>query len=684
MIEDNNTKPINNKKYGNKKKKDDKKTTSRPIAYTGPDQIVYEGSIVELDGSNSSPSSTRTTETSDGDDAKLSYSWTQTAGPEVTIKKDSDDVKNKKVSFKAPYVNIKSGRSSTDKKKPYTNLTFELVVTDENGISSLPQSVNIIVKMIQRALVFQGGGSLGAYEAGVFEALCQKLIEKDRKEEEEENGRRNRPLFDIIAGSSIGAVNAVIIVDSVASQMRRNGGRNANKDRAAAIWEGSVKQLNKFWDNISFPMPLLDNNIFFKNWWDFWHDFSRTAIENYKKSSFVEDNPLSKLNEEYPYPFYFFWPENYSPIASGEAARRYFSWISSLIYGVRGVLSPNFLQPDTKFLNPFLPFMRFDNTPLTKTIDNYWDYKNNPIKTSFEKGEPRLLLVSVDILDATSAVTFDSYLCESVYPGGKYKDGNEPICQHVIKYPKGIAIEHLIASMSPHPRYKYAKLEDIGQQQQKLEEDGKDTEKRKGGGGEEISKYRYFWDGAYLSNTPLREVIHLHRYYWHDKEGEQYVPHLEVYIVNLYPTVEKEDNGPPPTDADIIQDRELDIRFHDRTKYDIKVAEMISDYIILHGQIKNLALKYLNKYARDKVTQFQKEFEEILDKKEAKSKKRSKSTSRPYRDLIEGRFDLVKVIYIDRKDDGNAIFGKAAEFSSSTINKLREEGYNDAQMTVIN
>ena len=28
-------------------------------------------------------------------------------------------------------------------------------------------------------------------------------------------------------------------------------------------------------------------------------------------------------------------------------------------------------------------------------------------------------------------------------------------------------------------------------------------------------KRRYFWDGAYLSNTPLREVLHLHRYYWY-------------------------------------------------------------------------------------------------------------------------------------------------------------------------
>ena len=51
----------------------------------------------------------------------------------------------------------------------------------------------------QRALVFQGGGSLGAYEAGVFRALYEKMTEKDK------------PLFDIVAGTSIGAINAAYV-----------------------------------------------------------------------------------------------------------------------------------------------------------------------------------------------------------------------------------------------------------------------------------------------------------------------------------------------------------------------------------------------------------------------------------------------------------------------------------------
>ena len=58
----------------------------------------------------------------------------------------------------------------------------------------------------QRALILQGGGALGAYEAGVFRSLAEKLTREDEK-----NGDKDRPLFDIVAGSSIGAVNAAFI-----------------------------------------------------------------------------------------------------------------------------------------------------------------------------------------------------------------------------------------------------------------------------------------------------------------------------------------------------------------------------------------------------------------------------------------------------------------------------------------
>ncbi|MGE5821342.1 MAG: patatin-like phospholipase family protein [Nitrososphaerota archaeon] len=49
----------------------------------------------------------------------------------------------------------------------------------------------------ETVLVMQGGGSLGAYECGVYKALCKHGVK-----------------FDIVAGTSIGAVNAAIIAGS--------------------------------------------------------------------------------------------------------------------------------------------------------------------------------------------------------------------------------------------------------------------------------------------------------------------------------------------------------------------------------------------------------------------------------------------------------------------------------------
>ena len=46
---------------------------------------------------------------------------------------------------------------------------------------------------LETVLVMQGGGSLGAYECGVYKALA-RYVKK----------------FDIVAGTSIGAINAAI------------------------------------------------------------------------------------------------------------------------------------------------------------------------------------------------------------------------------------------------------------------------------------------------------------------------------------------------------------------------------------------------------------------------------------------------------------------------------------------
>ncbi len=57
----------------------------------------------------------------------------------------------------------------------------------------------------QRGLIFQGGAALGAYEAGAYKALYNWIKQKLEVNHKDEN------VFDIIAGTSIGAINAAII-----------------------------------------------------------------------------------------------------------------------------------------------------------------------------------------------------------------------------------------------------------------------------------------------------------------------------------------------------------------------------------------------------------------------------------------------------------------------------------------
>jgi hypothetical protein len=62
----------------------------------------------------------------------------------------------------------------------------------------------------------------------------------------------------------------------------------------------------------------------------------------------------------------------------------------------------------------------------------------------------------------------------------------------------------------------------------------------------------------------------------------------------------------------------------------------------------------------------------------ARSKGRNRR-KRKYRELLEGRFNIIRVGYIERQDDNNTIFDKAFEFSYQTINGLRNKGYQAAQ-----
>ena len=108
----------------------------------------------------------------------------------------------------------------------------------------------------QRALIFQGGGSLGAYEAGVYKATYELLSERDIK-----LGRQGMPIFHIVAGTSIGAMNAAVLV----SYVKENKSWKGSADRLLS--SGSICQQNLLW--IQFQVLMhggIIGTILIKTW----------------------------------------------------------------------------------------------------------------------------------------------------------------------------------------------------------------------------------------------------------------------------------------------------------------------------------------------------------------------------------------------------------------------------------
>ena len=176
--------------------------------------------------------------------------WKQTAGIPITI----DDVKDKlSFSFTAPYVtddDFDNDTTSIDMANTtippaYSKLSFQLTIADNDGkTKDAHYNVDIIVKRVQRAIIFQGGVALGAYEAGVFHALVKKLSEQDEDKRRRGIGKQKRPLFDIVAGTSIGGMNAAVVISSI---------------RRGDSWQDSAQKVIKFWRDQEYPLPIAVN-----------------------------------------------------------------------------------------------------------------------------------------------------------------------------------------------------------------------------------------------------------------------------------------------------------------------------------------------------------------------------------------------------------------------------------------
>lgn len=355
----------------------------------------------------------------------------------------------------------------------------------------------------QIALVLQGGGGMGAYEVGAVKAIIEHAVENDK--------RADRNFFNIIAGSSIGAINGAILVQEFV------------KDKSSSSWSNAIHELENFWLNqLATDTSVVDNTPGFCEWWESMY------------------NSLG----------------NNDVIAKCEAARRYYSSVQFWLYGIPGIFSSS-TKYDNRFLDPSFNYLqRGDWSPLGDKLENYKRDKGFqffPIKTNPTKNEPRLLTTTIDVKTG-SAVTFDSYSEDSSYAlktgdtankNTDYYNNNQEI---TIKYPDGLMREHIMASAAIPANRDFTVVKDIN------------------------SIQHMYWDGAFASNTPLRGLIQSHRdwYLNHyakeggaaEEEGEGItVPDLkEIYIIDLWPrNLEEKDRLPIPPDNNFLWSRMWDL-----------------------------------------------------------------------------------------------------------------------------
>jgi NTE family protein len=398
----------------------------------------------------------------------------------------------------------------------------------------------------------------------------------------------------------------------------------------------------------------------YRLWWDIAHNTSKALKRSTIPLVELYSQNLKWYGDSFANWFLVepnFWKDSfidgwYIP-ATAEAARRYYSAKQILLTGAPNAASGwwpwsklgkffDLSLPD--LLENFLP--RPDNKhfvlfSLKKTLERYVDF---PIKKDID--QRRFLLVTVDVRTG-DAVTFDSYNDDV-----KYHDDRSTIYND-----NGIMVEHVLATGTFPEFFDYPKFkvnnDEIGI---------KDEE-------------HIFWDGGFRSNTPLREVIQAHREYWYKKRErigirkENEVPDLEIYIADLWPSELKEE--PISFDLDFVKDRQWGILLGDKTDYDEQVANVVTDYVDLLQKFRNIAEMRGGEEAREEINH-------ILDR--YASSKNTQGETRQYKELLEGRFRLTKVVRIDRKDDGDDVSKKIFDYSSRTIEKLVNDGYRDTEL----
>jgi len=202
----------------------------------------------------------------------------------------------------------------------------------------------------ENVLVLQGGGSLGAFACGVFKALVKKNIR-----------------IDIAAGTSIGAVNAAVIVGSKTDHPE--------------------KDLEEFWIELAESSPMIIPDTFM-----FEYD---TAARSYvtKKISSASANAAIFGVPKMFVPRWNWWNWDKSMLSKGEAEQ--------------GKMQQQ--QQPQYFFDPRSWTYLYDHSPLAKTLDKYIDYKKLNLAAMKEELPEvlRLIITAVNVMTSKPLV-FDN------------------------------------------------------------------------------------------------------------------------------------------------------------------------------------------------------------------------------------------------------------------------------------
>ena len=240
---------------------------------------------------------------------------------------------------------------------------------------------------------------------------------------------------------------------------------------------------------------------------------------------------------------------------------------------------------------PYFPFgfqkpNLYELAPLKKTLAQYIDFEK---LGDGERRAPRLIVTCTDILES-EPVVFDTH-------------------------EMNLNVDHLAACAS-FPFYGIAWTKIDG---------------------------RYLWDGALLSNTPLREVI--------DASPKK---DKKVYIVNLFPR--RQDQLP----QNLLDSwhRARDIMHTDRTDQNLRMSEKVSRYLLLLKEMHDLLSNVeMQQGMKARFLKLEKEYHELADQRGA---------------IID---DIVR---IERSEDIHFLF-EDADFSYATIKKLIRQGQDDTE-----